>query len=257
MAILLVIVSVVGLFFPNTYSNETPNWTAQAVGQDMFDLLILVPFLIVAAIFIQRKSRIALLLWSGVIFYLIYSFVIYCFAVHFNRLFIFYCLILGLSFYSFVYFLISQLKEDVAEWFEEKVPAKVVGIYLIVIACVFYMLWLSEVVPVLIAGSAPENLFEIGLMTNPVHVLDLSIVLPGFLMVGILLLRKEPLGLLLAPTVLVFMFLMDLTICALNIVMRARGLEAGYGISAAMGVLTLVSLILLIRYLKSIKHNHR
>ena len=255
LAIFLVIVSVVGLFFPDTYSKETPNWTAQAVGQDIFDLFVVAPFLILAAFFIHRKSRTALLLWSGVIFYLIYSFVIYCFAVHFNRLFIFYCLILGLSFYSFVYFLISQFKEPNKDWFDEKVPVRGIAIYLIVIACVFYLLWLSGIVPAIIAGTAPENLFEIGLLTNPVHALDLSVVLPGFIIIGVLLLRKKPLGLLLAPTVLVFMFLMDLTIGGLNIIMRARGLEASYGISVVMFVLALVSILLLIKYLRSMKRN--
>jgi hypothetical protein len=255
LVILVIIVSIIGLFFPDTYSKETPNWTAQAVGQDMFDLFVIVPFLIIAAIFIQRKSRIALLLWGGVIFYLVYTFVIYCFAVHFSRLFIFYCMILGLSFYSLVYFLLSQIKESVTDWFEKKAPVKGVGIYLIAIACVFYLLWLSEIMPAIIAGATPKNIVEIGLLTNPVHALDLSVVLPGFIVVGVLLLRKKPLGLLLAPTVLVFMFLMDLTIGGLNIVMRARGLEASYILSAVMAGLALVSICLLALYFRSLKHD--
>jgi hypothetical protein len=249
------IVSIVGLLFPGTYAKETPSWTAQAVGQDIFDLFVIVPFLIITAIFIHKRSRISLLLWSGAIFYVIYTFVIYCFAVRFNILFFFYCLILGLSSYSLMYFLITQCKKPITNWFKEKVPAKGVGIYFIVIACVFYVLWLSEIVPAIMAGMAPESLIEVGLLTNPVHALDLSVVLPGFFIVGILLLKRKPLGLLLASTVLVFMFLMDLTISGLNIVMRARGLDAGYGISVVMTVLALVSVLLLIRYLKSIKQN--
>lgn len=250
--ILLLVVSCVGLLFPSTYSAETPNWTAQAVGQDMFDLFLVVPFLLVTAIFIHKKSRKALLLWSGAMLYTIYSFLIYCFAVNFNNLFIIYCLILGLSLYSFAYYLVGQLRRSAGNWFKEGIPVKAVGYYFIGIACVFYLLWLSEIVPSIMAGTTPKNIIEMGLLTNPVHALDLSIALPGIFIVAVLLLKRKTLGLLLAPAVLIFVILMDVTIGGLNIVMRARGLEGSYVISTVMVVLALVSVLLLIRYLKGV-----
>jgi len=255
LAVLVIFVSCVGLFIPGTYSKETPNWTAQAVGQDMIDLFLIVPSLIVTAIITYKKNKIAMLLWSGAVFYLIYTFVIYCFAVHFNSLFIIYCLILGLSFYSFMYFLFSQIKKPIVDWFDGKMPVKAVGIYLIVIACMFYMLWLSEIVPGISANTTPKNIIDMGLPTNPVQALDLSVVLPGFLIISILLFRKKPLGLMLAPTMLVFCILMDITIGGLNIIMKIRGIEASYTITVVMAILALISIVLLSFYLKSIKHN--
>ncbi|MDH4211483.1 MAG: hypothetical protein OEV79_08545 [candidate division WOR-3 bacterium] len=251
--ILLVIVSCVGLLFPNTYSADTPSWTAQALGQDIFDLFLVVPFLLITVTFIRKRSRKALLMWSGAVLYLIYSFVIYCFAVHFNNLFIVYCSILGLSFYAFVYYLVSQLRRSATDWFGETVSVKSVGYYFIAISCIFYLLWLSEVVPSIMAGTIPKNIIEMGLLTNPVHALDLSITLPGILIVGILLLRRKTSGLLLAPSILIFMILMDITIGGLNIIMQIRGLEGNYIISMVMAVLALVSAWLLIRFLKSVK----
>jgi hypothetical protein len=252
--ILLVIASCGGLLFPSTYSAETPNWTAQAVGQDIFDLFLVVPFLMITVIFIRQKSRKALLLWSGAILYLIYSFVIYCFAVHFNNLFIVYCAILGLSFYAFMYYLVGQLRRSAADWFEETVSVKSVGYYFIVISCIFYLLWLSEIVPATINGTTPKNIIEMGLLTNPVHALDLSVVLPGIFVTGILVLKKKTLGMLLAPAVLVFMILMDITIGGLNIIMQIRGLEGSYMISSVMAVFALVGVWLLIILLKGVKH---
>jgi hypothetical protein len=253
--ILLVVVSCVGLFFPNTYAAETPNWTAQAVGQDIFDLFLVVPFLLMTVLFIRKKSRKALLLWSGAVLYLIYSFVIYCFAVHFNNLFILYCLILGLSFYAFVYYLVFQLRRSARDWFGETVSVKSAGYYFIFISCIFYLLWLSEIVPAIINGTTPKNIVEMGLLTNPVHALDLSVALPGILIVGLLLLRRNTLGLLLAPGVLIFMILMDITIGGLNIIMQIRGIEGSYIISGVMAVLALVSVWFLIRFLKSVQPN--
>ena len=250
---LLVVVSCVGLFFPDTYAAETPNWTAQAIGQDIFDLFLVVPFLLITAMFINKKSRKALLLWSGAILYVIYSFAIYCFAVHFNSMFIMYCLILGLSFYSFLYYLISQICRPTESWFREELPVRSTGYYFIAIACVFYLLWLSELIPCVLAGTTPRNIIEMGLLTNPVHALDLSIALPGIIMAGVLLLKRKKPGLMLAPAVLVFMVLMDITIGGLNVVMQMRGLEGSYILSLVMALLALVSIVLLVRYLRGVR----
>src|SRR5690242_15740675 len=93
-ALLVIIASSTGLFLSHTYSNETFNWATQSLAQDVIDLFLIMPSLIITAVLAYRKNKIPLLLWTGVIFSLIYTFVIYCFALHFNKLFIFYCVTL-------------------------------------------------------------------------------------------------------------------------------------------------------------------
>lgn len=252
-AILVTIVSYTGLFFPDTYAKETANWAAQAVAQDIIDLFLIIPFLLISSWLGFKKNRIALLLWSGVLIYLIYTFVIYCFAVHFNQLFIVYCLILGLSFYAFLYFLLSQIKEPIASWYSEKIPVKTVGIFLMILSGLFYLLWLSEIIPAIFSNTSPATIIETGLLVNPVHALDLSVVLPGFMIVGILLLKKNPLGLLLAPAVLTFCILMDITIGTLMIVMNMRGIETDLSLTVIMVLLALFTLGLLVWFLKSLQ----
>ena len=252
-AILATIVSYAGLFFPDTYAKETANWAAQAVAQDIIDLFLIIPFLLITSWLAFKKSRIALLFWGGVLIYLIYTFVLYCFAVHFNQLFIVYCLLLGLSFYAFLYFLLSQIKDPIVGWFSEKVPVKTVGIYLIILSGLFYLLWLSEIIPAIFSNATPATIIETGLLVNPVHALDLSVVLPGFMIVGILLLKKNPLGLLLAPAVLTFCILMDITIGTLMIVMNMRGIETDLSLTGIMGLLALFTLGLLVWFLRSIQ----
>ncbi|MCK4559888.1 MAG: hypothetical protein KAV45_08905 [Calditrichia bacterium] len=252
-AILATIVSYAGLFIPDTYAKETANWAAQAVAQDIIDLFLIIPFLLITSWLAFKKSRIALLLWSGVLIYLIYTFVIYCFAVHFNQLFIVYCLVLGLSFYAFLYFFLSQIKEPIDSWFSDTVPVKTVGIYLMILSGLFYLLWLSEIIPAIFSNTTPATIIETGLVTNPVHALDLSVVLPGFMIVGILLLKKNPKGLLLAPAVLTFCILMDITIGTLMIVMDIRGIETDLSLTVIMVLLALFTLGLLIWFLKSLQ----
>src|SRR4051812_39204236 len=92
-------VSTVGFFTPDFYSIETPNWQAQSVGQDMIDLFLMVPCLILSGVLGSRGNKSAISIWGGSVIYLTYTFALYCFDVHFNELFVLYCICLGLSFY--------------------------------------------------------------------------------------------------------------------------------------------------------------
>jgi len=252
-SLFITIVSVTGLVYPDIYSKETFNWKTQSVTQDAVDLFLVMPSLMITAILAFKKNKIAGLFWSGVIFYLIYTFVIYCFALHFNRLFIVYCTTLGLCFYSFMYFLLSQIQKPIIKSVTSKSVRRTIGIYFIVISCLFYLLWLAEIVPAIINQVTPASLIETGLLTNPVYVIDLSVCLPALFITGFLLLGKNVLGSLLTPAMLVFLILMDLTIGALTVLMKSKGLTGDYSVAVAMFVLALLSMVLLIWCMKHVE----
>lgn len=251
-AFLIIFASSVGLFAHDSYSRESSNWQAQAIGQDLVDLFLLVPCLLITG-FLASGNYIARVMWGGVLLYLIYTFLIYCFDVHFNNLFVIYCFILGLSFYSFLYFISVQSKEQGVIEFTKSLPVKAVGIYFLIISGVFSFLWLSEIIPAILHNTTPKSLIETGLLTNPVQVIDLSLFLPGIFITGVLVLKKKPMGLMLAPVILTFFILMDITIGFLVIVMKQRGLESNLSVTVAMSVLALFSLIMLIWYLRNMK----
>ena len=241
---LIAFVSCTGLLTPGFYAQETLNWQAQSIGQDIVDLFLIVPVLLVSGIMSFNGKPVAAQVWAGTIIYLIYTFLIFCFAVHFNIMFIGYCLVLGLSFYSLAIFF--PLKSADVE--SKHTPwRKITGIYFNAIGILFYFLWLSEILPATINNSIPETLSDAGLFTNPVHVLDLSIVLPGIFISGILLWRQNATGYMLAPVILTFLILMDCTIGALIVIMSQRGLEADMSIVWTMGALALWSLLLLFK----------
>jgi len=58
---------------------------------------------------------------------------------------------------------------------------------------------MAEIVPALIYNTIPNSVVETGLITNAVHVIDLSIVLPGIFITGISLLLGKSSGFILAP----------------------------------------------------------
>lgn len=251
LAAIIILVSCAGLFWPGIYANETANWLTQSKGQDAIDVLLVCPLLVIAAVFAVKGNKVFFVIWGGVNLYLIYTFVIYCFDVHFNSLFIFYCMALGLSFYSFLYFIFRQIQQPVEMEIYGRPIVKVLAVYFIAIACIFYVLWLAVTLPAVISNSTPASLADTGLATNPVHVIDLAVFLPGLFITGVFLLRKKLLALLFAPALLVFCILMDITIGSLAVAMKINGQAAGYVLPALMAVLAVFSAVLLVWYTRS------
>lgn len=253
LATLLILISCAGLFLPDFYASETPGWQAQAIGQDITDLLLIAPALLATSLVAYSNSKKAQLLWAAVVLYSGYTFVIYCFAIHFNMMFPVYCFGLGLSVYAFLYFLFCRKRFLYGYVVENKWVIRVTAIFLMLTGAMFYALWLSEIIPAIIYHQLPASLREAGLFTNAVQVLDLSVFLPGIIATAVLLLQKKSLGFLLAPVLLGFFVLMDLTIGFLVLVMRHRGIEGSLVLTIIMASLACISAALLLWYLKYLK----
>jgi hypothetical protein len=245
LAVLVAVASMMGLLSPDIYVKETPDWVAQAVAQDAMDLFLVVPLMTIAALFVYRQERLAEPIWGGSLLYLIYTFIIYSFSVHFNVMFLVYVLALGLSAYSFLYFMILQRMQPTIKGMMDQRPARFIGIYFLVIAVLFYGLWLAEVVPAVIGGYTPATVTTAGLFTNPVQAVDLSFFLPGIFITGILLLRQHTLAMILAPVLLVFFVLMDITITVIMAVQYTRGSVVSPAVMIVMTILALVSAVCL------------
>jgi hypothetical protein len=239
LALVVAAASLAGIVGPLTYQHETANWAAQAVGQDWADLLLAVPWLVVTGLLAMSGSRRALLLLAGGCAYTLYEFTIYAFAVHFNALFLVYCAALGLSGFTLAGIAALLWSEDPQGWYDGPIPARTIGFFLTALGVLFAATWLGEIVPALARGAIPRSVGEAGVPTNPVHVIDLAVVLPLHIIAGVALLRRRPLGFALAPVVLGFGVLMAASIAGLMLVMSHRGFAVS---GVAIGALVLVSL---------------
>lgn len=253
LAALTITASVTGLLSPGLYHKETLNWATQSIGQDITDLFLITPVLIVTAILAAQKNKISLPIWAGTNLYLAYTFTIYCFDVHFNQMFIIYCFCFGLSVFSFLYYLLVLRKESPGHEVRYKTPLRFIGIYFLIIASLFYLLWLGDIFPSLIANKTTPKLSETGLFTNPVEVLDLSLVLPGIFVTGIFLLNGKNIGYVLAPVLLAFLILMDITISVLTIYLGMKGLVPDISIAIVMAMMAIFSTVLLIIFFINIR----
>lgn len=242
----------VGVVEPGLYQRETASYRVQAIAQDWVDLLVALPWLLVTAHAARRGSRRARLLLGGVLLYTTYEFAIYAFAVHFNALFLVYCAGLGVSSFALVT-TASLLRDQARSWFSGATRMRAPGGFLLALGAAFALLWLSELLPALVRGAVPPSVAAAGLLTSPVHVLDLSLVLPAHFAVGFLLCRRRPLGFAFAPMLLSFDALMALSIAAIALAMFVRGALPTLSVVAVMLAVCLASAGLLRTLLGALK----
>jgi hypothetical protein len=229
--------SLGGLFLPFTYSAETRLHAAQYLGNDAGKLLLIAPILLIVAFLALRGSPAARLMWMGTLVYLVYDFLGYAFATHFNSMFLAYCAVLGLSFFALVESLLVLPIPEIAHRYGPRTPRKTTAALLLLMGLGMVFHWMSEILPALFTGRVPQAVRDSGLLTEPVAVLDLAFGAPACLLVAVLLLRRKPLGIVLGPVLLTFLFLSSLVLAPMGLAMARYGFASGYALSwIGMGI---------------------
>ena len=246
--------STAGIVVDSVYEGESANWAAQAVGQDLANLVAF-SALALFAVLAARGSLRAYLLWLGVLAYGIYAYAIYAFAISFGPLFLAYVGVLGMSVFGLIGGTLWLEPRRVRDRFGSGAPVTMVAWVLTVIAAGFGVLWLTEILPATIDGTLPTSLTEAGLRVNPVYVLDLSVLLPSLVVTGVLLRQGRSWGWVLAPVQLVALTLIALGIEFAMVVLAARDLAVAAQPVVMVAVIGTVQLIVLWRFLRSLERD--
>ena len=247
-SVLVTLASVLGLADPDVYGKETRNWATQAKGQDLGNLLAVVTLLVSGYGYYGGSHR-AALVWLGTLLYLVYAYIVYSMAVHFNELFLVYVAALGLSSYAVIWSL-GRLRAD-HRHLPPPSARRVAGYTSIAIGVLFGLLWLSELIPATLSGEVPQSVIDAGLWVNPIHVIDLSVLLPGFIIAGYLTLKGNASGQFFVGPLLVFSVLMGASIVAAMILMTFEGSESTMPPLVMVSLIVLASLFAAWRYLMS------
>ena len=255
-ALLAVAGNIIALSVPGIYARLTPVFFPQAIAQDIASLFLISPAWLILAAFALRGSLRAYLLWLGVLTFTVYNYVIYTFSVPFGPLFLLWVAVLGLSLYALIGGIAVVNHESVKSSFTSRRVITLVAWFLLVVAVLFSLLWLSEDVPALLSGNTPQSVIDMALPTNPVHILDLAFFLPAVIITGVLLLKQKSLAYTVAPAFIVFLILTGIPILITPVVQTARGTPAAWGVVAPIGTLT-VLLLGLLAWLLSTIHEHK
>jgi len=178
-----------------------------ARGTAVVVLLVGVPALMVAMVTAARGSARAVVVWLGVLGYLLYNSVMFAFATPFNQLFGVYVGMLALSLWTMIAALTAVQVGDLTWRFDSALPARAIAGYIGVITVVNAMTWLSAILPALFDARPMAVLDGTGLPTSPVWVQDLAFWLPVMGLAAAWLWRRRPWGLLLAGAGLVMWLL--------------------------------------------------
>ncbi len=252
-AALLAVVGNVGalLSVGRTYGAAYPSLTNQAIAQDLVSLAIVVPLLVWTAIQAEIGSLRGYLVWLGLLLFTAYNYVIYTLSIHFGPFFVVWVGVLGFTVYALIGGF-AALDPGAVRARVQRPSMRIVGWFMIIVAGLFAMVWLAQILPAQLAGTVPAAVTDTGTPTNPVHVLDLAVFLPGLAIAGILLLRRRALGYVLGPPLLVFLALTAAPILVTPLVEQARGGTASWSVAAPFVVFAVAAGWAALRLLRAI-----
>jgi hypothetical protein len=207
------------------YKHMSAELAPQGIAQDVVTLGVGVPLLLASLFWARRGSLRGRLLLTGTLGYFMVTYIFYLVMGAYNQLFLVYVVLAGSTFYAFTLAMMSFDPDRVSDALETRAPRRFVGVFLIVNALAIAVMWLGIVVPPAIEGKIPLEVEHF--TTLIVQGLDLSILLPASLIAGVLLLRKQPFGYLLASVYIVFLAILMTALVGKVIGQSVTGAEVG------------------------------
>jgi hypothetical protein len=225
-------------------------------GNDAVTLVLGIPLLILSALFYRRGSLRGGVLLLGTLVYFLYLYASYALGIAFSRLFPVYIALFSASLFAFVLLFTSLDRQVLAAHFAPGLPRRGVAIFMFASGLVTLVIWLQPLLMALIHNVPPPLLGSY--TTNITDVLDLGIITPATLIAGGLILRRDPLGYLVAFALLVLEIMLAPMIAAQTVSQLWAGVSftPGQVIGPIAGfmVLALVAswvLVILLRHLSN------
>lgn len=242
--LLAAVAAAAGLVVPGLY-RDTAEGIRQARATDLVTLLVAVPALAVGLWRAGAGSAGGRLVAIGALAYLAYSYAIYAFSVVIDPMTPVHIAILGFATWSLVLaaFGLDDATVDRASRF--RLPRRSAGGFLVVVAALFAMLWLSQIAGAITSGQLPAATRDLNLPTSPVYTLDLAFAVPLIALAGGWVIRRGRRGPASAVAGLAFLVLLGLSVLAIFAFEAAAGVTVEVPPVAIFGVVTLTAAVLL------------
>jgi hypothetical protein len=208
------------------YKNDTAFKAPVLRGTDAVTLFVCVPLLLVAVVWYGRGSLRGGLLLTGMLAFFLYNAASLGFGVAYNELLLIYIASFSLSLFAFIRALASIDLDELAARTSAKFPRRGVAIFLF-LAGLSLVVWLLDIVSALVQNTVPPTLGPY--TTEATYLIDLGVILPAAYLAGILVLRRKPLGTLLALVVTLLNAVIGLVVASQSIVQMLEGVELSIG----------------------------
>jgi hypothetical protein len=212
--------------------------------QDAVTLLLGIPLLVFALLRYRRGSLKGGLLLAGMLTYFLYNYASMALGAAYNNLFLIYVALFSASLFGLVLALAAFDLQALPRHFSNRMPWRGITIFLIVTGEVLFAVWLfMSILPALIQGQAPPDL---GSYTTVITwAMDLGVVGPALIVVGVLLRQRAPVGYLLAAALLVFSTVLGISLAAMGIAQFLAGL---FGIGQFIGMVVSFAILALVAF---------
>jgi hypothetical protein len=191
-------------------------------GTGIVTLFVMLPLLGAAYWLARRGSLRGSFLLAGALSYFFYNGASLAFSAAFNQLFFVYVIYLGASFYAFLLVMTGVDLRALLGRVSQRVPHRGIAAFLFVGGLVPLALWGGEVAAAQAQGQVPELLGSY--TTLYTHAFDMAIIVPAAFTAAVLVLRRAPLGYLLAAVLLVLLAAIGLVVIGQTIMQ----VEAGF-----------------------------
>lgn len=214
------------------YRNDTIFSAAAFKGTDAVTIFLGLPLLVVSFWLYRRGSLRGGLFLAGVLSYFTYNGASMSFSAAFNSLFLVYTALFSASMFALIVALnmfdLQALSENIAPG----MPHRGLGAFMFIAGLGTLFLWISELVGPLLAGEAPELLGPYTTLFT--HAFDSAVITPAAVLTGFSLLRRKPLGYLLAAPILILCTLIGVVVLAQTASQTLAGITFPIGVYIGM-----------------------
>lgn len=246
---------IVHLYGKGVYMNDSVASAAQTIAQDWVTVLLGVPLLAISCLFAGKGSLRARLLLAGTLVYFLYTYTSYSFLCMYNPLFLVYVALMSVSFFALVLVLRSFDLVLIKKAFSADLPVRTIGVFILVFACAIALMWLGRIIPPLISGGIPPGLEDY--TTLVIQAMDLGFIIPISILAAVLLMRREPVGLLISSVMCMKGATMLTSLTAMVIGQAAAGVKMTVAEMVVFPMANLLVIFGVFVFMKKIKEPER
>jgi hypothetical protein len=170
------------------YAGNARQLVAEGVGWDVFTLIVAVPILLIAAVLLARGSFRGTLIAGGMLGYFVYMHLEYAVTWAFGPMFGLFIATYGLSIVGLIGIATLVADAGVEGRFSDAFPRRSWAALSVGMAILLTILWVGRIAE----GLAAEIPILHGETTMTVQALDLGLVVPVSLVLGVVVLRRIP-----------------------------------------------------------------
>lgn len=194
-------------------NNRTIYTSSQQIGNlatDWTNLILALPILLISMLFVYKENVLGLLLWPSSLLYFVFVYLFYSISVPFSWTFLLFIIITSISGFTFLWIFTKIEGQAVHRYFDE-IPSKLVGGILVFFGIGFFLIDLVDIM------GAVNQTNLVNLDDYVPWIVDFTIGIPILLIAGYLMWKKDELGYVLSPSLLLYMILLDIGVTILYI----------------------------------------